>query len=332
MLLREKPIASPLNYVGGKYKLLPQLFRLFPEKVGTFVDLFCGGCNVGTNAAANRIICNDSDARLIGLFKYFQSVSYETLRKNIDALRARYNLSDSKANGYAFYGCDTAQGLGGYNRDGFLNLRNDFNNLKSSDKDYYLYLYLLIVYAFNNQIRFNSNGAYNLPVGKRDFNVRMERKLSVFLSNIESIEFTNSSFADFDMTLTSDDFVYADPPYLITCASYNENNGWNEDLEKRLLDYLDSLSKKNVKFALSNVLSSKGRTNTILLEWIKMNPAYNCHHLDYSYKNSNYHKKDKDNRADEILITNYRRDGRTFRRPNAEHAGRLDARGEWILS
>lgn len=34
---------SPLNYTGGKYKLLPQIFPLFPSKINTFVDLFGGG-------------------------------------------------------------------------------------------------------------------------------------------------------------------------------------------------------------------------------------------------------------------------------------------------
>lgn len=36
-------VKSPLNYTGGKYKLLPQLLELFPKQVKTFVDLFAGG-------------------------------------------------------------------------------------------------------------------------------------------------------------------------------------------------------------------------------------------------------------------------------------------------
>jgi D12 class N6 adenine-specific DNA methyltransferase len=34
---------SPLNYVGGKFKLLPQLTTLFPRALDVFIDLFCGG-------------------------------------------------------------------------------------------------------------------------------------------------------------------------------------------------------------------------------------------------------------------------------------------------
>ena len=54
-------------------------------------------------------------------------------------------------------------------------------------------------------------------------------------------------------------FVYADPPYLITCATYNEQGGWTEKDEYDLLAFLDNLSKNRIKFALSNVLSSKGK-------------------------------------------------------------------------
>ena len=64
-------ISSPMNYIGGKYKLLPQLFPLFPENVGTFVDLFCGGANVGVNATANKIVFNDYVIFFGDFFKEF---------------------------------------------------------------------------------------------------------------------------------------------------------------------------------------------------------------------------------------------------------------------
>ena len=41
--MKEKYIKSPLNYVGGKYKLLNELVALFPTELNTFVDLFWGG-------------------------------------------------------------------------------------------------------------------------------------------------------------------------------------------------------------------------------------------------------------------------------------------------
>lgn len=35
-------LKNPFNYVGAKYKLLPQIIPLFPSNIKTFVDLFGG--------------------------------------------------------------------------------------------------------------------------------------------------------------------------------------------------------------------------------------------------------------------------------------------------
>ena len=298
-------IKSPLNYTGGKYKLLPQLLPLFPKSINTFIDIFCGGCNVAINISAKKIICNDIDSNLIGLFNYFNKKKFTELFPSIKEVIKQFNLTDSPTNGYEFYNCNTANGLGNFNRDGFLKLRGAFNELEKDDDQYFLFLYVLIVYAFNNQIRFNSDGDFNLPVGKRDFNLRMQSKLKLFLTTLETknISFTNKDFTKIKPEkLTSSDFVYADPPYLITCATYNEKS-WNENEEKRLLDYLDSLNANKVPFALSNVLSTDNKTNVILNDWLNQR-NYNCHHLDFTYKNSNYHKKNIA-KTDEVLITNY---------------------------
>ena len=300
-----KIIKSPLNYTGGKYKLLPQLLPLFPKDISTFVDLFCGGCNVAINISAEKIICNDIDKKLIGLFSFFKGKSYEQLLPDIQKLIADYDLSDSNKNGYSFYNSNSASGLGNHNRKGFLELRNSFNSLSQTDENYFLFLYILIIYAFNNQIRFNSDGRFNLPVGKRDFNVKMQNKLRVFLTtlNKHNIIFSNKDFSEIKpMKLPQNTFVYADPPYLITCATYNEKS-WNEEEENRLLSYLDELTKAGIRFALSNVLSTDNKKNLVLQSWLNER-NYICHHLDFSYKNSNYHKKTIA-KTDEVLITNY---------------------------
>lgn len=41
--MKKTYIKSPLNYVGGKFKLLPEIIPLFPTNINTFVDLFGGG-------------------------------------------------------------------------------------------------------------------------------------------------------------------------------------------------------------------------------------------------------------------------------------------------
>ena len=185
----------------------------------------------------------------------------------------------------------------------------DFNSKKDYDYYYYIMLYVIIVYSFNNQIRFNNKGEFNLPVGKRDFNKKIANKLSEFIDAIKSQNnfFTCKDFREFDISsLDSNDFIYLDPPYLITCATYNEQGGWTEEIEREFLIFIDKIHKNNIKFALSNVLRSKGKENTILIEWLNQNKdKYKSIRLNYKYSNSNYQIKDKKSISEEVLIINY---------------------------
>lgn len=304
---RKEVIPSALNYTGGKYKLLSQILPLFPKDADQVVDLFCGGCNVGINVDCNKVLFNDSNEYLMGLLDTFRRLTkeeiFDWIYKSID----KYGLSLVSKNGYDFYNCESSKGLGEYNKAGYNKLRGDFNKKASKDNEYYLMLYLLIVYSFNNQLRFNRKGEFNLPVGKRDFNSKMQGKLEAFIDRVKSgdYSFTTDDFRNVSMEgYTDKSFFYADPPYLITCATYNEQAGWTENDEKDLLNYLEELDKKGIRFALSNVLESKGKKNVILSEWINQNKKFKAIPLNYDYTNSNYHTK-KDGITKEVLVVNY---------------------------
>lgn len=300
-----KYIKSCFNYTGGKYKLLPQIMPLIPKDINTFWDIFCGGCNVGINVEANSVKFNDKIIQLIDLYKVLQNIDVNKAIFMIEEIIFKYSLSDTYNNTYDKYSCNSAKGLAEYNRNGYLRLREDYNKMDTDIITKNIMLYVLSIYGFNNQLRFNRKGEYNIPVGKRDFNEKVRKNFVDFVSKIknENISFQNNDFRNINYDeINSEDFVYADPPYLITTATYNEQGGWTEDDEKNLLYILDLLNEKKIKFALSNVLKSKGNTNTILLEWSK---KYNVHKLNYTYNNANYQKKNKCNENIEVLITNY---------------------------
>lgn len=283
---KKQCVKSPLNYTGGKSKLLPQILPLFPNKVGTFIDLFCGGCNVGSNVNADKVIYNDYMSQIIELFKNWKDTNLEDTIQYIETQIEKFNLSKQ-------------------NQEGFLELRKQYNEYRDI-RD----LFVLVAYAFNHQIRFNSKGEYNMPFGKdrSEYNKNMKTNLINFITRIQEQDsiFSNKSFDELNIEdFTKDTFVYADPPYLITVASYNENGGWNEQMEYKLLDYLDKCTENGIKFALSNVLEMNDKSNDILKKWAQ-EKGYNIHHLNYTYGNCNYHKLDKTvGLTDEVLITNY---------------------------
>lgn len=283
-------IKSPLNYTGGKYKLLPQLLEIFPKEIDTFVDLFAGGGNVAVNVNAKHVIYNDLMWQVPEMLQEFKRVGVEECLQRIDYFIEVYELSKD-------------------NREGYLKLRERYNddfNIELSIMDPIM-LYTLICYSFNNQIRFNGKQEYNMPFGKNrsSFNPALREKFIAFVNRLQEIDiqFFSKDFRKLKIEgLKGNDFVYCDPPYLITVASYNENGGWGEQAERELLSKLDEVNKAGVRFGLSNVLESKGRTNTILKEWAE---KYKVHYLEHTYSNCSYHKKDKESKDVEVLITNY---------------------------
>ena len=120
-----------------------------------------------------------------------------------------------------------------------------------------------------------------------------------------NIDFSSEQFNELNLqNLSENDFVYCDPPYLITTGSYNDGNrgfkDWKEEEELKLYDVLDKLDKNNVKFALSNVIEHKGKENKLLKEWSK---KYKVIYLASDYSNSSYNTTRE--KSVEVLIINY---------------------------
>ena len=283
-------VCSPMNYIGGKYKLLPQLLPLFPKKINTFVDLFCGGCNVGINATAEKIVFNDNLIYLIDLYNAFLSSNIDSILTHIEKRILEFSLSLE-------------------NEQGYKALRDLYNTNRDP-----LDLFVLVAYSFNHQIRFNNSHQFNNPFGRErsSFNDKMRSNLVYFLGSLnrKCVEFRCSNFDKFGFDeLTSGDYVYCDPPYLISTGTYNDGKrgftGWGHEEERTLLDILMELDHKNIWFGLSNVISHKGKRNDMLMEWVEGN-GYNIYHLNKNYSNSNYHIKNVEGSVtDEVFITNF---------------------------
>ena len=297
---------SPLNYTGGKYKLLPQLLEKFPKHFDSFVDLFGGGFNVGANIECETIIYNDKQKEVARLIKLFYKYNYSTIIKKIENNILKYNLSNTYENGYEYYNCESDSGVGGYNKEKYIKLRETYNSIKQFNEEKDFLLLTLIIFSFNNQIRFNANGEFNMPVGKRDFNSSSRKNIKDFSLKIKNknIIFQNKDFNKVSYSNLKNPFFYCDPPYYLGIASYNENNGWTIKEERKLLKFLEKLNNEGINFALSNVIEHKGKIHEDLKNWVDKN-HFNLIYIKASYNNSNYQIKDKESITREVLITNY---------------------------
>lgn len=221
------------------------------------------------------------------MFRYFQEQDPIELVEKIEKRIAEYQLSKT-------------------NEQGFLEFRQQYNNNPNP-----LDLYILASYSYNYQFRFNNSMEFNNPFGKNrsHFSENMKTNLLNFVARLQSIHavFSDYLFTNFDISgLSENDFVYLDPPYLITTGSYNDGNrgflNWGVEQEQQMYKLMHQLNQKKVKFALSNVLIHKGKHHSLLENFIEKENLY-LTRLDYSYKNSSYNTSRQE--SIEVLVTNY---------------------------
>ena len=293
---------SPFFYVGDKFKLVPQLKEYFPTDINRFIEPFCGGGSVFLNVEAESYLINDIESYMIALHQLLINYSNDVSEfwNDLNGIIEQYQLSASflgttvpeeyKVNFVKTY-------YAKYNKDSYMKLRADFNE----DKSDLLKLYVLLIYGFNRMLRFNNSGNFNLPVGNVDFNQNVVNALHSYFEYVASKEITlyNHDFEDFlsEVKPVSTDFIYLDPPYLISFSEYNKL--WNTDTENRLLTLLDELDKKNIRFAISNIIRHKNMYNGIFDEWSK---KYHVHDITSNYISFNDNTQKG---SYEVLVTNY---------------------------
>lgn len=274
---------SPLNYIGGKYEVIPLIKENTPENIHTFYDLFGGGGTVSINAQAMCVVYNDINPFVKSLLQTIAESDIGTIIKYITKTIKKYGLEKG-------------------NKDTYCKFREHYNAEIPSRRNP-LDLFLLICFGFEHQIRFNSKFEFNNPCGNSGYNNEMLEKLISYNMKAQTMDigYYSNNYLDWEDKITKEDFVYCDPPYLISCGAYNDGkrgfNGWDEKQEEELLQFLERLNQRGVRFMLSNMVDRNGMENHPLHDWIKRN--------DFRIiQNSTITKRNRQNRR-EIIITNY---------------------------
>ena len=274
---------SPLNYIGGKFEVIDLIKDNLPKKIDTFYDLFGGGGTVSLNVNSKKTVYNDINWVVRDLLEKITHDDFVQTYNYIEKSIKKYNLEKK-------------------NKESYINFRNKYNSVEKGSRNP-LDLYLLICYGFEHQIRFNSNMEFNNPCGNSGYNQEMLEKLVSYSNKTKkmNIVFKSMDYKKLLPDIEKNDFVYCDPPYLISCGAYNDGkrgfNGWDEKQEQELLDFLDFLNSKGIKFMLSNMSDRNKKSNTPLSNWIKKN----------NYRvivNETITKRNRQDRQ-EIIIINY---------------------------
>lgn len=295
---KKECIVSPIFYMGNKKKLINKgLISLFPKKINRCIDLFAGSGVVSMNVQAKAYWLNDIDNHLYKLYQMFKVSTEDVIIGHIEERIDKYGLARerTKRNEY-----NDKEKIEVY-KAAYMNLRSDYNN---SNKENILDFYTLMFYSFSQQFRFNGKGNFNMPCGNDCFSEKNKKyiKDGCKFFQQDCVKITNGDFQKLNVEkLKKEDFVYLDPPYLNTTATYNENNGWTEYDEEILYKLCERLNTQGIRFGMSNVFENKGIRNKKLIDWCETN-NWNV----YTFDKFTYMACGKGNsNAEEVFITNY---------------------------
>ena len=172
----------------------------------------------------------------------------------------------------------------------------------SVSKEEFSALFLFIrTYCYSGMFRYNSKGKFNVPYGGIGYNNNsLTKKIDYYsapslVSKLKKAHFENLDFEEFlsSKELSSDDFIFLDPPYDTEFSTYAQNEFDRND-QTRLSNFL--INKIDAKWML--VIKS---TNFIIS--LYENKGLNISSVDKKYNVSFMDRNIKD--VTHLLIRNY---------------------------
>jgi DNA adenine methylase len=251
----------------------------FPKNINNhiYVEPFIGGGAVFFHLQPETAVINDFNSELINV--------YNTVRDKLNELLI--DLKKHKNEPEYFYAIRQ------------LDRSENFVKIDSVQRaSRFIYLNKT---CYNGLYRVNHAGEFNSPFGKyKNPNIINEpvlRAVSKYL-NFNNVKISNIDYEDILKSLDSNSFVYLDPPYHPLSESSNftgyVQGGWNIFDQIRLREACDDLTKRGIKFLLSNSASGfiKDQYKEYNISIVKAIRSINA-------------DAEKRGEIDEVLIRNY---------------------------
>ncbi|MGI5876810.1 MAG: DNA adenine methylase [Dethiobacteria bacterium] len=277
--MEKDPLVAPVvKWVGGKRQLLQDILKHVPDKFSTYYEPFLGGGAVLFALQPCRAVVNDINEELINV--------YTVIRDNVEDLIEDLKRHENRAD--YFYEIRE--------KDRNKEIYGKMNNIEKASRILYLNKT-----CYNGLFRVNQQGEFNTPFGRyKNPNIANEATLRAVSNyfNKAKITFRCEDFKEAVKDVRKGSFVYFDPPYDPVSESANftgyDRGGFDRSEQVRLKKLCDELSKKSVKFLLSNSATD------FILELYK---DYNIVIVQANrFVNS---RGDKRGKVEEVLVKNY---------------------------
>lgn len=270
--------APVLKWAGGKRQLLSAITPLLPKEFNTYYEPFVGGGALLFHLQPKTAVINDINPELINL--------YQIIKTDVDSLVAALRTHQNNADHY--------YSVRAWDRD-----KSFYSSL--SDVEKAARIIYLNKTCFNGLYRVNNAGEFNVPFGKYSnpniVNADTLYTVNQYLNQADVL-ISCGSYLEALGTATDGDFVYLDPPYAPLSPTANftayTKDGFTCDDQIALREYCDLLSRRGVRFMLSN-----SATDLILEQYADYDIAL------VKAKRAINSKATKRGAVDEVIVKNY---------------------------
>ncbi len=221
-----------LKWAGGKYSLLPELYRLIPAGK-RLIEPFVGGGSVFLNSDKHEyFLLADINADLINLYQMLAVVPDSVIEEAIKAFR---HLNDV---------------------ENYTVIREAFNAQKLNATERAAAFLYLNRHCFNGLMRYNLDGFFNVGWGKYKAPYFPEEEIRAFRQKSHACVFMTAGF-ERTLRLAGDgDVVYCDPPYEPMPGTAGFTNyaagGFSWDSQVALAESCVAAHQRGAKVFISN--------------------------------------------------------------------------------
>ncbi|MCL1901298.1 MAG: DNA adenine methylase [Firmicutes bacterium] len=303
-----KGLAKPfVKWAGGKGQLIEKLNMLYPHelvngKIKTYIEPFVGGGAVLFDVLQKfniaKAVIIDLNKELMNCYRCIK-VSVNKIIEQLEMLQKTFiDLSVEERAKY------------------FLSVRKKYNSIRLNgqyDFEKSADFIFLNKTCFNGLYRVNSRGEFNVPFGKYKNPLICDRENLLLINKLlQKVEILYGDYSKCKDFADKDTFVYFDPPYrpITNTQSFvgYSQDGFNDNNQKELAEFVKELAKKGCKFMLSNS-DPKNEDQT--------DNFFDDLYISFDIKRINAKRMincQADKRGDitEIVVRNYKREGESL--------------------
>ena len=253
-----------LKYRGGKSKEIKFYEKYFRIEYDRYFEPFFGGGATYFYFEPNKAVINDLNNKLIG---FYNDVKYNFNQLKLELNQLQYIYEENQLEFETLKKCNPNKKIHNNNEDLYYEMRKEFNYPSGKYLHGTIY-YFINKTAYSGMIRYNKKGEFNVPYGRyKNFNTNLITNKHYEL--LKNTEIYNLDYAKIFEMATPNDIMFLDPPYDCVFNDYGNDDGFNEEDQRRLAEEYKNLNTRALMIVAKTPLTEELYSKFIVEEYDK---------------------------------------------------------------